>query len=108
MGVAIRSDLFYRYYGLVVHRFAFLCIPLLALPFIVYACGSDDSAAPPPTQPDTNDEEPDEDGLDDAGVLPPITADDGGTPIPTKIRYVLVVVKENHTFDNYFTGLPGA
>lgn len=28
--------------------------------------------------------------------------------IPTKIRYVLVIVKENHTFDNYFTGFPGA
>ncbi|MGE5184387.1 MAG: alkaline phosphatase family protein [Acidobacteriota bacterium] len=30
------------------------------------------------------------------------------TQIPTKIRYVLVIVKENHTFDNYFTGFPGA
>src|ERR1044071_720017 len=28
--------------------------------------------------------------------------------IPSKIRYVLVIVKENHTFDNYFTGFPGA
>jgi phospholipase C len=28
--------------------------------------------------------------------------------IPTKIKYVLVIVKENHTFDNYFTGFPGA
>jgi len=92
----------------VVHRFAFLAAPLLALPFIVYACGSDDSAAPPSTQPDTNDEEPDEDGLDDGGSTVTITADDGGTSIPTKIRYVLVIVKENHTFDNYFTGLPGA
>ena len=25
-----------------------------------------------------------------------------------KIKYVLVIVKENHTFDNYFTGFPGA
>ena len=25
-----------------------------------------------------------------------------------KIKYVLVLVKENHTFDNYFTGFPGA
>jgi phospholipase C len=30
------------------------------------------------------------------------------TQIPTKIRYVLVIVKENRTFDNYFTGFPGA
>jgi hypothetical protein len=28
--------------------------------------------------------------------------------IPTKIRYILIIVKENHTFDNYFTGFPGA
>jgi phospholipase C len=27
---------------------------------------------------------------------------------PGKIRYVVVLVKENHTFDNYFTGFPGA
>jgi phospholipase C len=25
-----------------------------------------------------------------------------------KIKYILVIVKENHTFDNYFTGFPGA
>ena len=30
------------------------------------------------------------------------------TSIPSKIRYVLVIVKENRTFDNYFTGFPGA
>ena len=28
--------------------------------------------------------------------------------IPSKIKYVLVIVKENHTFDNYFTGFPSA
>ncbi len=31
---------------------------------------------------------------------------DGGAPTP--IRYVVVIVKENHTFDNYFMGFPGA
>jgi phospholipase C len=28
--------------------------------------------------------------------------------LPSKIHYVLIIVKENHTFDNYFTGFPGA
>jgi phospholipase C len=28
--------------------------------------------------------------------------------IPSKIKYVVVIVKENHSFDNYFTGFPGA
>ncbi len=28
--------------------------------------------------------------------------------IPSKIKYVMVLIKENHTFDNYFTGFPGA
>lgn len=30
---------------------------------------------------------------------------DSGPPMP--IKYVVVIVKENHTFDNYFTGFPG-
>jgi phospholipase C len=52
--------------------------------------------------------EPENDGLDlDGGALP-LPSADAGTPIPTKIRYVLVLIKENHTFDNYFTGFPGA
>ncbi|MFT3692057.1 MAG: alkaline phosphatase family protein [Kofleriaceae bacterium] len=28
--------------------------------------------------------------------------------IPTPIKYIVVIVKENHSFDNYFTGFPGA
>src|SRR4051812_2704614 len=32
---------------------------------------------------------------------------DAGYPYPTKIKYVVVLVKENHTFDNMFTGFPG-
>ncbi|HEY1959450.1 MAG TPA: alkaline phosphatase family protein [Polyangiaceae bacterium] len=44
--------------------------------------------------PDASDAEP-----DDA---------DAGPALPSPIRYVLVLVKENHTFDNYFTGFPGA
>jgi phospholipase C len=41
--------------------------------------------------------------LSDGGVAAP----DGGGPA-TPIRYVVVIVKENHTFDNYFMGFPGA
>ncbi|HEY1546421.1 MAG TPA: alkaline phosphatase family protein [Kofleriaceae bacterium] len=33
---------------------------------------------------------------------------DAGAAIPSPIRYVVVIVKENHSFDNYFTGFPGA
>jgi phospholipase C len=59
--------------------------------------------------PSDDDSEPENDGLDDdAAAPPPVPNDDAGAPIPTKIRYVLVLVKENHTFDNYFTGFPGA
>jgi len=30
------------------------------------------------------------------------------TPIPIPIKHVVIVVKENHTFDNYFGSFPGA
>jgi phospholipase C len=30
-----------------------------------------------------------------------------GYPFPTPIQYVVVIVKENHTFDSMFTGFPG-
>ncbi len=33
---------------------------------------------------------------------------DAGPALPTPIKYVVVIVKENHSFDNYFTGFPGA
>ncbi len=37
------------------------------------------------------------------------TVDAGPTyPFPTKLEHVFVFVKENHSFDNYFTGFPGA
>jgi phospholipase C len=32
----------------------------------------------------------------------------GGEPLSTPIRHVVVIVKENHTFDNYFGSFPGA
>ncbi len=68
-----------------------------------------------------------DDELDAPAVDDPMAGDDGlgelvatdpqattgadviaAAKIPTQIRYVLVIVKENHTFDNYFTGFPGA
>ena len=75
-------------------------------------CGSDASApaaAPAPDPPDPDDD-PANDGPPGGEGMPPPIPPDGGvqTPIPTKIRYVIVLVKENHTFDNYFTGFPGA
>jgi phospholipase C len=53
-----------------------------------------------------DDHEDAKDGLDDDGGAPPTHND--STAIPSKIRYVMVLVKENHTFDNYFTDFPGA
>ncbi len=92
-------------------RFLFSLLALIASSALVAVvtpgCGADDAPATPP--PD--DDEPDSDGVDDDGSAPPPVppvVTDAGTPIPSKIRYVLVLVKENHTFDNYFTGFPGA
>jgi phospholipase C len=41
-------------------------------------------------------------------VSEPDADTDAGLVLPTPIKYVVVIVKENHTFDNYFTGFPGA
>ncbi len=79
-----------------------------ATALVSYGCRSDSPTAAP-TVVDNGDDGEDEDGIDgtdDPGV-PPSPGDDT-TPIPSKIRYVMVLVKENHTFDNYFTGFPGA
>lgn len=48
-----------------------------------------------------------DENMQDAGPPPP---SDGGIPaeLPTPIRYIVVFIKENHTFDNYFMGFPGA
>ena len=49
-----------------------------------------------------------------AEPTPPISpvvdapAADTGPSLPSPIKYIVVIVKENHTFDNYFTGFPGA
>jgi phospholipase C len=46
----------------------------------------------------------------DAPVTPgdSAPAPDADSLFPTPIKYVVVIVKENHTFDNYFTNFPGA
>lgn len=33
---------------------------------------------------------------------------DGAPPVPIPIKHIVVIVKENHTFDNYFGTFPGA
>src|SRR5215831_1121650 len=42
----------------------------------------------------------------EAAAPPEASAPDAGTPMP--LRHVIVIVKENHTFDNYFGSFPGA
>src|SRR6185369_14540203 len=56
---------------------------------VVAACGHDAGSG---ASPDANE-----------GVAP---SPDAWQPIP--IKHVVVVVKENHTFDNYFGSFPGA
>ena len=71
------------------------------VPVVAVACGSSSSGAT----------------IDlagsDAGAVGPIESGSGGeaaasTPGPSVIKHVIVVVKENHTFDNYFGSFPGA
>ncbi|HEX8793557.1 MAG TPA: alkaline phosphatase family protein [Polyangiaceae bacterium] len=91
---------------------------LFAWPLTVAACGSGGGGS---SEASDSGEHDDATAIADAGA----TADDGA---PTdagaspndaareagdasngpRIKYVLVLVKENHTFDNYFTGFPGA
>ena len=47
-------------------------------------------------------------GSEEQADFPASATADLMAAIPSKIRYVMVLVKENHTFDNYFTGFPGA
>src|SRR5689334_25108024 len=58
----------------------------------VAACGSDHAATSEPDAPSSD---------------PEVDADTGPA-LPTPIKYVVVIVKENHSFDNYFTNFPGA
>ena len=45
-------------------------------------------------------------GMDLAGMLP--TSDMATVPATIPIKHVVIIVKENHTFDNYFGSFPGA
>jgi phospholipase C len=47
------------------------------------------------------------DASTDGDAGPVDVAIDAGPALPTPIRYVVVIVKENHTFDNLFYGFPG-
>src|SRR4051794_6730577 len=95
------------------HSFLARILFSFALAASVAACRDADSDAADASDSDSDaaagggDDEPEGDGLDggDTAEFP-----DGGaaTQIPSPIRYVIVLVKENHTFDNYFTGFPGA
>ncbi len=74
---------------------------------------SSDTVAPAPVAPisvgngDDGEDEDGLDGIDESPGTPPVPGDEA-TPVPSPIRYVMVLIKENHTFDNYFTGFPGA
>src|ERR1051326_1892980 len=58
---------------------------------------------------DTDDDDELADGeVDAADAAPEATTAELAAAIPSKIKYFLIIVKENHTFDNYFTGFPGA
>jgi phospholipase C len=66
-----------------------------------------DTSAPPPIdagpQPDANVSEV---GAPDTGTSPDAGDDSGPPGMP--IKHVVIVIKENHTFDNYFGTFPGA
>lgn len=77
-----------------------LLLASLVLP--LFACGSTpEEPAPVPDAGSDVSITPD--------AAPPIdAAPDAPPPIPIPIKHVVVVVKENHTFDNYFGSFPGA
>ncbi len=47
-------------------------------------------------------------GEGSAGDAAGDAADDAAPPTPIPIKHVVIIVKENHTFDNYFGSFPGA
>ncbi|MGH7331062.1 MAG: alkaline phosphatase family protein, partial [Polyangiaceae bacterium] len=59
--------------------------------FVLIACGCNDNAVSP---------------LDAGTDAASDAVTDSG--IPTPIKHIVVILKENRTFDNYFTGFPGA
>jgi phospholipase C len=63
-----------------------------ALAAALAACGTHPAAGP--------------DGGGDVDAV--LALPDAPPQLPTPIKYVVVIVKENHSFDNYFTNFPGA
>ncbi len=91
-------------------RRAALAFAVLALPL---ACGSSsDGGSATNTDGSPNAPGAPSSTTPSAGTTPPGSS--GGTPppssgpVPVPIKHVVVVVKENHTFDNYFGTFPGA
>jgi phospholipase C len=75
---------------------------LLVVTPLLAACGSSTPAEP--------------DASSDGGTSPDTSVADSGpkpdaadaAPVPIPIKHVVIIVKENHTFDNYFGSFPGA
>ena len=74
--------------------------------FLLCACGS--SAATPNDAGNALDASLDATTVDAGIDAPPEAATDAGYDGPIPIKHVVVIVKENHTFDNYFGSFPGA
>jgi phospholipase C len=66
---------------------------LLAFAAFLAACDSSNPAPAPDRSPSP---------VSNASAMTPLAA------TPTPIKHVVVIVKENHTFDNYFGSFPGA
>jgi phospholipase C len=78
-----------------------LATPLL---FHVASCGSKHSDATTPTDVDGG-------ATTDGGMpvdFPGVDAGLSGPVVPNGIKHIVVILKENRTFENYFTGFPGA
>jgi phospholipase C len=68
----------------------------LLLLVLLVACGSQHPDAPA-----------DASGGGGGGAMPDAAPPDAA-PVPIPIKHIVVIVKENHTFDNYFGSFPGA
>ena len=90
----------------------------VAAALLLFACGGGRKTDPAADPPDSGQVQTDDDAAvppDDAGSVVPETVDagsgeDAGEPPDAgfPIDHVVVIVKENHTFDNYFGSFPGA
>jgi phospholipase C len=75
----------------------------ILLSLLVVACGGGTTAEPDGStmMPDSGSDGGEDSGTD-AGMQ------DTGVPMNIPIKHVVIVIKENHTFDNYFGSFPGA